>query len=90
MTKAGGSGAAFSPMVSTVDHDVPSDPNELRKRREAEADANIASLQAKVKRQKEHLAGATTKEQKERLRAHLKGAEDALAQATAARKKGLT
>lgn len=86
MDKASGAGSAHNPTVAVVNHDVPSDPDELRQRRIDDADANIASIHLKIKRQKEHLAGAT-KAKKERQREHLAGAEKALAQAIAARKE---
>lgn len=84
--KTSGTATVLGSMVSVVNHDAPTDPVKLRKRLIAAADAAVKSVETKVERQKQHLATAA-KDGKARQRAHLKGAEEALAQATAARKE---
>lgn len=84
MTISAGAGKAFRPTVSVVNHDVPSDPIERRALALAQADRAIEGARLKIERQKQHLATAV-KGKQERQRAHLKGAQEALAQAIAAK-----
>jgi len=83
---AGGGGVAHSAMVMVVNHDVPTDPVKLRARQIADADAAVASARSKVEKLTRFVATAP-KDSKERQRAHLKGAEIALAEAIAERER---
>jgi hypothetical protein len=83
---AGGGGAAHTPMIEVVNNDVPTDPVKLRKTQLAHADAAIASAKAKVAKLKQFVATAP-RGRKEAQRAHLKGAEKALAEAIAAKER---
>ena len=92
-SKAGGTGAAFNPMVKVENNTAPTTPDAIaayQASRAAEAKAqaqrNVDGARAKVEKAKAHLAGAETPEKQERQRAHLKGAEEALAQALAEQK----
>jgi hypothetical protein len=84
--KAGGTATMLGSMVSVVNHDVPTDPVKQRKRLIADADAGVKSAELKIVKQKQHLATAG-KDKKDQQRAHLEGAQKALAQAIAARKE---
>jgi len=86
MSGGAGKGASHAPAVGVVNHDVPTDPARLRATRIEQADAAVASAQAKVDRQKAHVASSTGDKQ-DKQRAHLEAAQEALAQATAARKE---
>ena len=92
-SKAGGTGAAFNPTVRVENNTAPTDPADIaayQARRKAEAkeqaQRNVDGAKAKVAKAKAHLAGAETPEKQERQRAHLKGAEEALATALAEQK----
>lgn len=78
--------AAHSPMVEVVNNDVPTDPKKLKATQRAQADARIKAAKAKVAKLKQFVATAP-KGHKETQRAHLKGAEQALAQAIAAKER---
>jgi hypothetical protein len=86
MANSSGAGKASTPAVIVVNHAEPTDQRKLHGLRMKQADAAVAAAEAAVDRATEHLEEAP-KEKKTRQRAHLKGAKDALAQATAARKE---
>jgi hypothetical protein len=80
--KAGATASAHTAMVEVIDHDVPTDPLKLRKLRLAQADHAIASAQHKI----DKLSGFITlapKGHKAKQQAHLRAAEQALAEAIA-------
>jgi len=79
----GAAGSAQPPMVSVVNHDVPTDPVALRAKRLEQAEAAIAAARSKIERQEQHLAAAVNKAKKDRAKSHLAAAKKALAQATA-------
>jgi|GEM_PF-3871710 len=86
MTTSTGTGVVRPPAVSVVNHDVPTDKKQLRALRITQADAAVASAERAVARLTELLASAP-KGKQARQRGHLKVAQEALAQATAARKE---
>lgn len=80
--KSGGAGSAHTAMIEVVDHDVPTDPVQLRKLRLEQANAAIASAKRKVMK----LTGfvrVAPKGHKAKQQAHLRAAEKALAEAIA-------
>jgi hypothetical protein len=73
-------------MVTTVDHDVPSDPVAQAAERRAQAGREVEGCRAKVATIEAHLAAATTKDKQARQREHLAAAKAALASALAEQK----
>lgn len=80
------SGSAHTAMIEVVDHAPPTDPKKLRAKRLKQADAAIASAKAKIVKQRKHVSNAPYG-RKTAQRAHLKGAEQALAEAIAAKER---
>lgn len=80
-----GSGSAHTAMIAVVNHDVPTDPAQVRARQIAVADAAVASAEAKV-RKLTAFASSLPKSKQAKQRAHLVGANKALAEAIATRK----
>lgn len=78
-----GSGSSHTAMIEVVDHDAPTDPKQLRATRLKQADAAIKAAKAKITKLKRFISSAATPAVERRQRAHLKGAEKALAQAIA-------
>ena len=96
ITPGTGAGTAYNPMVKIENNTAPTDPAviarikvERRAAARAQAQRAVEAAQAKVKVMEAHLAGAETEDKRERQRAHLKGAQEALAAALAEQKKGL-
>jgi len=84
--KAGGTGAAYNPMVSVVNNDVHSDPVARKAQAQAQAQRAVDGARAKVAKMQAHLDGAETEAKRERQLEHLVGAEEALATALAEQK----
>jgi hypothetical protein len=85
--KAGATASAHTAMIKVVDHDVPTDPVKLRKLRLAQANDAIAAARRKI----DKLTGfirVAPRGHKAKQQAHLRAAEQALAEAIA-HKEGL-
>lgn len=83
---SGGIGAALDATVHVVNHDVPTDPVALRGLRLKQADDAIESARRKIIKQRQHIEGSTGARRK-KLQAHLADAEQALAEAIAAKQR---
>lgn len=79
-------GSSRPPAVKVENHAPPTDPDVLHGTRVQQADAAVASAEAKVERQEQHVA-VTSGAKKKRQSEHLKAAKEALAEAIAARKE---
>lgn len=79
-------GAAHDARVEVVNHDRPTDPDALRALRIQQAEDAVAAAQAKVDKQRRFVETAPDS-RADRARAHLKGAEKALADAIATQQR---